>query len=106
MKYNLVYENKKIDAYYHMIFNIMKNIHVLIYVRAQDDKCRWSNMSKGTPGIRKKNENIKAVIRSRKSKDRQHNCQKKKHKQRSTKYYIENKRLRNMNVPKQSLKIP
>jgi len=40
MKYNLVYENKKIDAYYHMIFNIMKNIHVLIYVRAQDDKCR------------------------------------------------------------------
>ena len=63
-------------------------------------------MSKGTPGIRKKNENIKAVIRSRKSKDRQHNCQKKKHKQRSTKYYIENKRLRNMNVPKQSLKIP
>ena len=55
MKYNLVYENKKIDAYYHMIFNIMKNIHVLIYVYiSQDDKCRWSNMSKGTPGIRKK----------------------------------------------------
>jgi hypothetical protein len=40
-------------------------------------------MSKGTPGKKKKKmENIKAVIRSRKSKkDRQHNGQKKKDKQ-------------------------
>jgi hypothetical protein len=38
-------------------------------------------------------EGIKGVIRIRKSKDRQHNDQKKKDKQRSTKHYTENLRF-------------
>ena len=83
--------NGSIVASKTIIFPLFKRNGVTMSVAFWERGLHW---------IRKEFEDIKGVIRIRKPKDKQHNGQKKKDQQRSTKHYINIKRSNNTNLTK------
>ena len=90
---------RAVHAFVHLIGCTLEFVLVLRFPSACihiSHITRFQNLSRTINGKGKTNvyieklEGIKGVIRIRKSKDRQHNDQKKKDKQRSAKHYTEN----------------